>query len=159
MFISNYMTPELPFHLLPEVVDPVLYTGPGLSHTVRVMRDTETVLQDLCATEGLTFWGHAAGMILDYFATHPDHADLENLTPAEAPPMLLRNGGARRFAPLSTSRRINVVLSHVALDWIAAACTHPATTHKLARHCALILHRNATTGAALVRAARRIGGL
>jgi hypothetical protein len=143
-----------PPHLQSWVDDPATYGGPGHTLSVRAMRDTEVALQGLCASVGLTFWGQAAGMILDYFAAHPDLADLENLTPAGAPAMLLRNGGARRFANFSTSRNTNVILTPAVLAWIAPDPSRSARPEILSRRCALFLHRNAATGAELVRAAR-----
>jgi hypothetical protein len=158
--LENYpFNREPPLFMQSEVVDPVLFAGPGLCLTVRMMRPTERVLHDLCASEGLEFWGHAAGLILDYFAADDRGADLVDVIPGNAPAMLLQRGGARRYAPNSTSRRVNVILSTPARDWIAGECTGPATPRNLARLCSLILHRNAATGANLVRAARRLGGL
>jgi len=123
-----------------------------------MLRSTEDTLQALCASEGLTFWGHAAGIIFDYFAAHPTQANIQNLTPVNAPPMLLKNGGARRWAPMTTSRQTRTILTLPALQWVAGQTATPKVTEpnqEVARLCALILHRNVTTGATLVQVARQ----
>lgn len=146
-----------PLFLQSGVADPACIPEPGRALAVRVMRHTETVLQALCVNVGLTFWGHAAGMILDYFAVHPAAADTDALTAMNAPAMLLRNGGSRRFTPLSTSRNVKLILTPIARDWLNTQIAITATQQSLSSYCALVLHRNAARGADLVRAARQRG--
>lgn len=160
MFTEMQRTPppDHPFYLRTGPIDPVLFAGPGFSLNIRMLRSTEDTLQALCASEGLTFWGHAAGIIFDYFAAHPTQADIQNLTPENAPPMLLKNGGSRRWAPMTTSRQIRAILTPPALQWVAGQTATPKATEpnqEVARLCALILHRNVATGATLVQVARQ----
>lgn len=145
---------EEPFYLQSDFVDPAANRNGRVSLNVRLLRSTERTLQALCTSEALTFWGHAAGMILDYFAANSTAADTEGLTPANAPAMLLRNGGSRRITPISKSRSVKLVLTPLARDWLGAQIAIANTSQSLPKYCALILHRNAALGADLVRAAR-----
>lgn len=129
--------------------DPVRHPS-HLTLSVRAFGATENTLQRLVASEGLTFWGEAIALILEFCALNPDWPDLHRLE--DAPRGLARMGGAIRFPGAPVSRGIQTPLSPRSFAWVqSVAQAHGIGVEKAA---SLILYRNAAAAVATIQAAR-----
>jgi len=137
------------FNLAP--IDPIRHPA-HLTLAVRALPATDHRLQRICAAMGLTFWGEAIGLILDFLAHFPELADLEDL--ACAPKGLTCMGGAIRYLGAPVSRGVMTPLSFQADRLVrSVAARHLITREKAAT---LILHHNVKEGAALIMAHREL---
>ena len=121
------------------MVDPNNHPA-SLTINVRALPRTERALQNISAAAGFTFWGEAANLIFDCFATDPrDCPDLTNLM--DAPQGLLRNLAPFGANVFNISRGFQVPLTPAAKDWLSGV----ARTHKidLVKAAALVLYHHA----------------
>lgn len=146
---------KIPLYLQQKIPDPTQESKDAYILSIRIMRSTQAVLQTVCAAEGVTFWGQAAGIILDYLAHHPEQAERKDLD--DCPNSLHRSrtggSGARRYPKTPLAGQVNAVLSPYAVDWLLEGQNGlflPTATLQ----ASLILYRNASRAAPLVRAAR-----
>lgn len=126
----------------------------GLQMAVRAFPQTETVLQSLVRSEGLTFWGEAIELVLALCATHPALAPCEGVMDG-APALLFSRGGDNRggFDSPRPSRSILVGLSPWSLAWTLSQAARVNVAP--AKMAAAILYRHARPVAAFIQAAHR----
>lgn len=146
-----------PFYLQPGVVDPDNAGQGFFKLCVSVNPATKIELHRLAISEGVTFWGSAAALILDYLA----HNSTPLVFPAIAP-TFLGCGGNRRAPGMNKSFKINVPVSSAAFGFLlrmAKPKHRAASVADVAQLAAEILHSNTPHLSALVRAARRWSAL
>lgn len=120
------------------MVDPVVHPR-ALVMAVRATPATESKLQRLCAALGLTFWGEAIAVVVEFCAANPGHVSLSDLR-ARAPVGLMGNKGAACEAGSAPTRGVQTPLSVEAMAFVDAIARRERVGRAVA--ATLILHRN-----------------